>query len=404
MRRLGFIILGLLCLGPLRSQAQDYHFDGAMPEPVLRSYLSHAMTQMYLLAGHGDFADNLRMMTNCGVKFAGRSIYLWGRELGGAPALPRLLQAARDQTEQIHRADPDIILQACIFEIVSSDVNEVAVPAWAFQALHLPVEQRHFRYEDMIYPDGHGRNQWGRDASVPDVSRTETKLWFYYLAASYLDAGCEAIHFGQAELMNRNDPHLDHWWEILTLVRRYAAQHARRHFVLCDAHVPSGGLVRNGHLLFDFHAFPLRIEELPDSPKKARLRMGYTDAIYGRSKGGITPSGWRCEHLPYLVEFDNYGSSRKPGEAGQGPFWVWGWDEITWFSQQPEAERNNWLRYAWSWIRTNDSAGYLEMPGARCIVRAADGKRWYEVNRPSVAMPNGFGQEDAIRAIWAATQ
>ena len=40
---------------------------------------------------------------------------------------------------------------------------------------------------------------------VPDVSRPETRLWFYYQAASYIDAGCEGIHFGQVEIMNRND-------------------------------------------------------------------------------------------------------------------------------------------------------------------------------------------------------
>ena len=43
----------------------------------------------------------------------------------------------------------------------------------------------------------------------------------------------------------------------------------------------------------------------------------------------------------YLVEFDNYGRSRRPGEASQGRFWIWGWDEITWFSQQPEDARND---------------------------------------------------------------
>jgi hypothetical protein len=75
---------------------------------------------------------------------------------------------------------------------------------------------------------------------------------------------------------------------------------ARRHFLLCDAHVPHGGLVRDGKLLLDFHSFPLRIEEVADQPKRGRLREGYTDAIYGRSKGGLTPSGWRCEHLPAL--------------------------------------------------------------------------------------------------------
>jgi hypothetical protein len=392
----------LLLLITLPALARDYHFGGSMSEEVLRSYLSRSMTTMYLLTGHGDFDDNLRMLTNCGVKFAGRAVYQWGREEGGATALPRKLEVAKANAAKIHAADPDLILQACIFEIVSRDVNDLPVPAWAFEGRGRPVEQRNFRYEEMIYPSGRFSNQWGQGSSVPDVSRPETKLWFYFLARSYIDAGCEAIHYGQVELMNRNDPKLDHWAEVLALARSYAAKGARRHFVACDAHVPGGGFVRDGKLLLDFHTFPLRIEEVPDKPKEAQLRVGYTDAIYGRSKGGITPSGWRCEHLPYLVEFDNYGRSRKPGEAGQGKFWVWGWDEITWFSQQPENERNDWLRYAWNWVREHDPEGYVQMPGMRVISGAANGKRWYDVNRPSAATPNGFGQEDTIRAIWAS--
>jgi len=280
--------------------------------------------------------------------------------------------------------------------------GNLAVPAWAFEGLGRPVEERNFRYEDILDADGRFVDRWGKDASVPDVSRDETKLWFFYLAASYINVGCEAIHFGQAELMNKNDPDLVHWSEVVDGARRYAKEHARRHFVVCDAHVPGGGLVRNGRLVYDFHSFPLRIEELPDDPREARLRAGYTDAIYGRSKGGVTPSGWSCEHLPYLVEFDNYGRSRKPGERGMGPFWVWGWDEITWFSQQSEADRNAWLRHAWTWVREHDPAGYVEMPGARIISGAPDQKRWYEVNTPGAATPNGFGQEETVREIWAA--
>jgi len=381
--------------------ARDYRFDGGMSEEVLRSYLSRSMTTMYLLTSHGDFEDNLRMLTSCGVKFAGRSVYQWGREEGGAAALAKKLELAKAKAARIHGADPELILQACIFEIVARDVNELPVPAWAFAELGLPIETRNFRYEEMTYPGGRGSNQWGQATSVPDVSRSETKLWFYFLARSYIDTGCEAIHYGQAELMNGNDPMLDHWADVLSQARRYAAKHARRHFILCDAHVPLGGLVRNDRLLLDFHSFPLRIEELPDKPKQAQLRAGYTDALYGRSRGGITPSGWRCGHLPYLVEFDNYGRSRHPGESGQGRFWVWGWDEITWFAQQPENVRNDWLRYAWNWVREHDPDGYLQMPGMRVISGAADGKRWYDVNQPGAATPNGFGQEQTIRALWS---
>jgi len=395
-----FGCLGGLFLGVVLSVAGEYRFDGSMPEPVLRNYLSRSMTLMYLLTGQGNLDDNLRMMTHCGVKFAGRSLYNWGREQGGESSLPRKLEQARSNAARIHAADPEIILQACVFEIVSRDVEQLAVPPWVFTALGRTPEVRHFRYEDMIYPSGRGSNQWGSGASIPDVSRPETQLFFHYLAASYLDAGCEAIHFGQAEIMNGNDPNLDHWAGVLARARAHAAKHARRHFVLCDAHVPQGGLVREGKLLLDFHSFPLRIEELPDQPKRGRLRVGFTDALYGRSKGGETPSGWRCEHLPYLVELDNYGRSRQPGAPGMGRFWVWGWDEITWFSQQPASERNDWLRYAWRWLREHDPAAHLQMPGIRCLSGAAKGQRWYYVNTPGPATPDGFGQEETIRAIW----
>lgn len=212
----------LLILAGSTVSARDYRFDGKMSEEVLRNYLSRSMTMMYLLTGHGDFADNLRMMTNCGVKFAGRAVYQWGREEGGESSLPRKLERAQENAAQIHAADPEIILQACIFEIVSRDVEKLPIPAWAFEALGQPVEERNFRYEEMTYPSGRGKGQWGREASVPDVSRAETKLWFYYLARSYIDIGCEAIHFGQAELMNGNDPKLDHWSEVLRLTRACA--------------------------------------------------------------------------------------------------------------------------------------------------------------------------------------
>ena len=390
-------ICGLLLLAALPAFAREYRFDGNISEPVLRSYLSRSMTTLDLLTGHGDVDDNIRMLKDCGVKFAGRTIYLWGQEAD----LPRKLGLAKKNAAKVHDADPEIILQACVFEIVSQDVGNLPVPDWAFVALGQPVEKRNFRYEAMLYASKKDRDQWGQGASVPDVSLNETKLWFYYLAASYIDAGCEAIHFGQAEIMNHNDRGLDHWAQVLVLVRSYAAKHARRHLVLCDAHVPSGGLVRQGKLLLDFHAFPLRIAEVAQRPQEGELRVGFIDSIYGRSKGGITPSGWRCEHLPYLVELDNWGVSSKPGQAGTGGCWVWGYDEITWFAQQPEAYRNEWLRYAWRWVREHDKEGYLEMPGSRCLAGAANGKQWYCANRASAATPDGFGQEETIRAIWA---
>jgi hypothetical protein len=375
---------------------RNYKFNRTISREVLDDFLSRSISMEGLLNGRGDFDDNIRMLHRIGAKYLGRSICLWGNEANLLSNFDR----ARRQLPQVRASDPEMILEACIFEIVTSEVEQVPVPAWAFTALGLPVEKRNFRYEAILYPKAQRTRSWGRNAGIPDVSQLETQLWFYFLSASYIDLGFEGIHWGQVEIMNHNDQHLDHWSTVLNRARAYAEQHARRRMVLCNAHVPSGGLVRDGHLLLDFHAFPLRIKEVPDKPEEAELQMGYRDSIFGRSKGGVTYSGWSCEHLPYLVELDNYGSSHHPGEAGQGQFWVWGYDEISWFAHQSRQYRAQWLRYAWDWVRKNDPNGYLEMPGGRTETSPLDHRRWYYANDPSAAVPEGLGDEDAIRAIW----
>ncbi len=375
-----------------------YDFDRTMSRQVLENYLSRSISMEGLLNGRGDLDDNIRMLKSIGAKLVGRSLCLWGGEAN----LLRNLERAREQIPRVHAADPEMILQACIFEIVTTQVDQIPVPDWAFAALDLPVEKRNFRYADMLYPDGRRKDHWRTGHSVPDVSRPETKLWFYFLAASYMDLGIEAIHFGQTELMNGNDRKLDHYSQILALIRSYATRHARRHMLVCDSHVPSGGLLREGVLLMDFHSFPLRIMEVPETPQEGVLKVGFSDGLYGRSKGGMTYSGWRCDHLPYLVEIDNWGASRQPGKPNAGGIWVWGYDEITWFAHQSEQYRNDWLRYAWDWVRRNDPNGYLQMPGSRTMRSPLDNKRWYYANNPSPAVPEGYGQEAAIKAIWEA--
>lgn len=349
-----------------------------------------------LLNGRGDLEDNIRMLRAMGAKFIGRSLCLWG----GEKDIQRNLERARQQVPRVHAADPDIVLQGCIFEIVTTQVDAVPVPGWVFQAFQQPVVDRHFRYADMLYPSGRFKDHWSPGQSVPDVSQLETRLWFYFLGASFIDAGLEAIHFGQTEIMNKSDPRLDHYAEVLQLIRSYARQHARRHMVLCDSHVPSGGLLRDGLLLMDFHSFPLRIMEVPERPQEAILKVGFSDGIYGKSKGGRTVSGWTCEHLPYLVEIDNWGASSQPGQPKAGGIWVWGYDEICWFAHQNSTYRSNWLHYAEEWVRNTDTNAFLQMPGSRTLAAPVGRKHWYYANRPSAATPDGFGDEDVIRGIW----
>jgi hypothetical protein len=381
---------------PSPTHSRDYDFRRRISREVLDNYLSRAISMEGLLNGRGDLNDNVRMLSNVGAKYIGRSICLWGGEAN----LIRNFARAKQQLPRIHATDPETILEACIFEIVTTEVEQVPVPDWAFTALGLPVERRNFRYDAILYPMAQRTRSWGSGAGIPDVSQTETKLWFYFLAASYIDLGFEGIHWGQMEIMNGNDHDLAHYAQVFALVRAYAEKHARRGMVLCNAHVPSGGLVRNGQLLLDFHAFPLRVMEVPDHPQDAILKVGFSDGIYGHSKGGQTFSGWECEHLPYLVELDNWGASKQPGQARAGENWVWGYDEITWFAHQSKQYRSNWLRYAWDWVRQTDPNGYLEMPGSRTMTSPLDRRPWYYANTASSAVPDGLGDEEAIREIW----
>jgi len=384
---------------------RDYRFDGKISREVLENYLSRSVSFTELL--HDDLSqarnrrgvdprDNIRFIRNTGAKFVGRALMCWGRER----ELDTLLANAKAFAAELHKADPEIVLQGAAFEIVTSGVETVAIPEYVLTEFNQPLTKRNFRLDDIRYPTGTHRMGNGQ---VPDMNQLEARMWFYYLCTQYIDAGIEAIHFGQVGLMDRNDRRHVAWLDVLGRVRAYARQHARRHFVICDAHTPTGGYVEDGHLLFDVHAFPLRISEMPDQPLQGLLEIGYTDSLFTRSKGGITPSGWTCEHLPFLVEFDNFGG-RNQGVSSRGTIFIWGFDEITWFSTLPEAERNLWLHYAWNWIQKNDPNGHLEMPGSRLITpaRNSGAPRWYWANTRSEACPAGSNTEQTIKEIWAA--
>ena len=263
---------------------KDYQFDGTISREVLENYLARSSTFGSLL--HLTLEDDLRMIKNTGVKFAGRAIWMWG----GESKIDELVRVGEPFAKRIHKIDPDIILQGAIFEVVTKDVNNVAIPESVFEEFGVPKEPRNFSYKAMLYPFGHRHNHWSKDSSVPDMSRLETRMWFFYVAKRWIDMGIEAIHFGQVEIMDDWDRSHRHWRDIMKRIRDYAKKNARRHIVLSDAHVPSGGIVHDGNLMFDLHSFPSRPKSVKGKPYKAILEKGFSDSIYGRSKGGVTPS------------------------------------------------------------------------------------------------------------------
>lgn len=375
--------------------ATEYTFYGNMPKKVLLSYLSRSITMGDMVnSKHRD--DDIRMLHNMGAKFIGRAAILWGNPGDDDAHFAK----AKETAEKMHKLDPEVILQAGIFEAIYSGTSELPIPDWVFKEFGLPVEKRNFSYDAMLFDNGKLKDMWGPGGSVPDMSKLETRMWFFYRAKRYIDAGYEAFHLGQVHLMSQDDPGFKGWLDMLGRIQKYASKRARRHFILCDAH--THGIAVDGKLLFDFHSYPLRIKEVAGKPQEGELAVGYIDSIFKDSLGGITPSGWKCDNLPYIAEVDNWGSSGKGGQANIGGCWIWGYDEICWFARQSEDYRNKWLKYAWDWMKKTDPNGRLEMIGLRCLADQVNGLDEYCANKPSPACPTGFNQEDAIKAIWAS--
>lgn len=407
----GLVALLVVSLGQLHAQVPSheqpsYQFaDGKVSKQVLENYLSRSITQAEFLASEGCYndgpypykSDDVRMLKHIGAKFIGRAIYSWGKE--NFYLMPSFWDGAEQAMKSLHAFDNTLVFQACIFEIITEKVEDIAVPAWVFETFGLPIEQRNFQYRAMLNENGRLVDHWRKGSSVPDITRQETQLFFYYLARRYMEIGIEAIHFGQAQLMAMGGAEsLEAWSRLLKHVRETAKTVARRGTVICDSHLPNGGMVVNGQLLFDFVSFPLRLREIIDKPQQVELQVGYYDGIYLKTVGGITPSGWSCERSLYLVEFDNFGISKHRGEANLADHYAWGYDEITWFHKQPENYRNAFLHYAHQWVRQTDPYGFLQMPGSR-IITGADTNR-YRANTSGPDNPLGKNQENTIKEIW----
>ena len=434
----------------------NFKFDGSISREVLNNYISRAVSHIGFCSEYvtpnmqctdsQTFEDDLRMLVHEGAKLIGRAASVWGKADEEVH-----LETVRRRCERVHEVDPDIVLQGCVFEsIYPGYIKSVKVPAWVFDAFELPFEDRYFNYEAMLYPSGKYVNHWSPDdgeglaGSIEDINQLETQMWIFYKACSYINAGCEGIHFGQVHLIGSEDDGLRCWEKVIGMIRGYAKVHARRHYVLCDAH--THGITVNTRSLFDYNCYPLRLKENFDKPYECYLEEGHLDSLFGRSCGGFSPSGWYAENLPFIVEFDNYGMSDHIG-IPKNNFYPWGYDEITWYAYLKCEQRHAFLRYAENWINSRYPEGWLQMPSRRCInnyncpslspgteivkttVTANNPellesilthelpyekpvhisgnnyeiiRGYYNANTPSDSIPFGYGDEDVIAELFKA--
>ncbi|MHB1452682.1 MAG: hypothetical protein ACYCYM_01835 [Saccharofermentanales bacterium] len=441
---------------PAVSAASTFYFKDSMDEATLNNYLARSVTFEGLCGEGGDtnflIDEDIRMLQRTGVKFVSRAaLFAWNSVNAGQ--VESHYTYAKQTAAKVHAADPEIILQAFVAEIVrKAYVNNLKVPAWVFEAFDKPVEVRNFSFDDMINTTK-GPNYWGTGAGYPDYSREEAQLWYYYCIRRYIDAGFESIHIQEGE----DADEIIIADKILTMSRDYAKTHARRGIVLFHNFFSmfTGGNKIGNRLLFDIQGngiVPIETK-LEDGAMKCKIgdyrEPGCDLQWLGRSAGGVHPLGFNVDICPTILEFDNYGQNPngKLGVSNREAFYTWGYDDITWFTVQPEWYRNEFLEYVTGYLKThclttqNKQAYYCCYPMRRVITAEPNwpvavykpgtsysmdfvfdycsisnekisfdfnadktftftSKGFYRANRQSDGCPNGMNQEDTIRKFF----
>ena len=392
------LLIAVLCACTPKTEDR-YHFDGKPSAEVLDNYLDRAVTMMGLMSDtYTDKEADIDFIVETGAKFVGRAVCVWGGE--NIFNDKEWLERAKSVAAAVHEVAPDAVLQGCCFEYYTSRVEEIPIPAWTFESLGLPAEERCFDMESMYYPDGTFVGFWYDGNSVPDIRQTETQLWYSFLIGTFVEMGCEAVHLGQTMLVGSQDTDWKAYDEFLAKMHAYYDPKARRHYVLYDAHGGEEGMFTpDGRSVLDYNAFPMRIEETPeDGHLTARLRPGFTDAMYG------------AYPHPYLVEFDNWGVSDHPGEPADRTdpdldfseqIFVWGYDEISWLYALPEQQRQEWLKYAYGWIKDNDPWCHMQMPGTRGVSLGRGKGGIARSIAPTENVPDGMNLTQTIKDLWA---
>lgn len=142
---------------------------GAPSGDKLSLYLSRALK---LPMFNGDFKNVMRDL---------RTVYATGAKLVVGSCSPReagewdeqRLELAKWYIELAHSVDPELIFDAYIGSYIGEGASYIEVPEQVLSAFGLPCEKRRF-----------------------DFSRqNEDKLWYFFRARQFLDAGFESLSF-----------------------------------------------------------------------------------------------------------------------------------------------------------------------------------------------------------------
>lgn len=408
--------------------------NGKITEDVLHNYLNKAITfnglittSQYYSVPDGfnpTFNKDFDFIKIIGAKYISRAAYFWSNPKNNS--VSSFIKYIKDGASKIHVFDPDIILEASIFETCyKSFVNTVKIPTYVFEEFNLPVENRNFEYTRMKHTDGpySSDSYWYLPGTgVPDITRTEAKLWYYYWATVYINAGYESIHLGQSMLVAQKDNNSDLRYNMINLrevfekIRVYAKANARRKFVLLASHAYAPQWVtysdkatatsnQDRKLIYDFHSFPTRPDDRGEGMDEkgylpVKITVGFGDAIYGKSAGGHNPQGYYVEENPYLVELDN-NNKWSAVTIPTGGVYPYGNDESTWFALQPDGYHDKVLKQFTSSIKAiSKGKGHFALPCHQVLASPLSNKFSYKPYNENGDFYLGLNYVNSIKDIF----
>jgi len=308
----------------------------------------------------------------------------------------------------------DVILEGFIAEHIASNADNTLIPDWLWQymedqginATRTPSpndngNNHYFHYDNFFDSGWPFINQWGSGQSVPDITRTETQLYFRYMLKEHIDAGIESIWFGGLALTGHADTDNSALNELCQYAKGYAAQHAYRHGLLITSHV--GSAIYNGQQLLDYACYPTRMRYTNTYAHGLEINTAMPDSSVWGLIGFVENSA----DIPLLLEIDNYQCSTNNECICSG-----GYDEITGFAYKTPEQRRAFLEQYYYEIQTwfnvwCNKRVYLAMPGRRvtCIRYSTD----YTDSNPQVPYPQFSyspyaehnGEENTIAGLFS---
>lgn len=457
-----------------------YAFSGTMPEVVLHRYLDKVLLVAQLALkfvsgpwGQTDGAEThpsynpwtspeflydesythgrlLKMIVDTGAKVVWDAV--WMIESAPLYDIEYATETIKLDIAYLHAHDPEIIYCASIGEYFKSRQEFVVTPLptgparaelidmfYTSESRPATADPLYFDCRFMIVDRDRASSKGWDVYSCLDLSKTEARMYYYYLSTKYIDAGCEGIHFGDFFNGCKNDNGNRYLWDLTQKIREYAKKKARRGVVLLDTHAlvavddkvgirnfyawhyypPKGLRTGSGQdwetqLIFDYISQGFFYEKNSDRPCTDDGRVGdyrknnilpqklkKERGMLNHSRAGKHPQGWMCTHSPVLLRFD--GGSKIPCDAGCDFTWgagkeYWdynyGWDGATAFARQTVREKNLILKYNFYKVKCLDPYCHTSMPARMGIVKRNCG------DDGEGAMYNAFTEKEVIKCIW----